>query len=173
MPSAKLGYSSSVKRGSGSSRKYSFNVPAIALTSISLIITDTSLLSERGKKGRRVNKLLALHSVFDCFDSLFTSCLCPNSWEFSCFHFSQLNDNWEMLHKWLQFPALNQLEGSSHYPWFLLLCQQCRPDLEKALHDCICMHFNFFLMITLVIPVPCLKQLRIRDSEAVQLPTEC
>ena len=45
MPPAKLGYSSSVKRGSGSSRKYSFSVPAMAFTSISLIITATSLLS--------------------------------------------------------------------------------------------------------------------------------
>lgn len=64
MPSAKLGYSSSVKRGSGSSRKYSFNVPAMALTSISLIITDTSLLSERGKRGSWVKKLLASHLFF-------------------------------------------------------------------------------------------------------------
>lgn len=45
MPPAKLGYSSSVKRGSGSSRKYSFRVPAMAFTSISLIMSDTSLLS--------------------------------------------------------------------------------------------------------------------------------
>lgn len=56
MPSAKLGYSSSVKRGSGSSRKYSLRVPAMALTSISLIITDTSLLSERGESTGRVKR---------------------------------------------------------------------------------------------------------------------
>lgn len=64
MPSAKLGYSSSVKRGSGSSRKYSLRVPAMALTSISLIITDTSLLSEREESRGRVKELLALHSFF-------------------------------------------------------------------------------------------------------------
>lgn len=107
MPSAKLGYSSSVKSGSGSSRKYSFNVPAMALTSISLIITDTSLLSERGKRGSRVNKLLALHLLLCLlWLSLFIHCLCPNSWDFSCLHFSGLNeltsDNWEVLHKWRQ-----------------------------------------------------------------------
>jgi len=41
-----------VNRGSGSSLKYSFSVPAMAFTSISLIITDTSLLSvtEREKE---------------------------------------------------------------------------------------------------------------------------
>lgn len=55
MPPAKLGYSSSVKRGSGSSRKYNFRVPAMAFTSISLIIKDTSLLSARRKWGRTVS----------------------------------------------------------------------------------------------------------------------
>lgn len=48
MAPAKFGYSSSVKRGSGSSRKYSFSVPAMAFTSISLISMDTSLLSTGG-----------------------------------------------------------------------------------------------------------------------------
>lgn len=41
----KFWYTSPVKRGSGSSRKYSFSVPVMAFTSISLIMTDTSLLS--------------------------------------------------------------------------------------------------------------------------------
>lgn len=45
MPSMKAGYSRSVSRGSGSSLKYSFNVPAMALMSMSLSITRMSLVS--------------------------------------------------------------------------------------------------------------------------------
>lgn len=45
MPSMKAGYSRSVSRGSGSSLKYNFNVPAMALMSMSLSITRMSLVS--------------------------------------------------------------------------------------------------------------------------------
>lgn len=45
MIALKFWYTLPVKRGSGSSRKYSFSVPVMAFTSISLIMTDTSLLS--------------------------------------------------------------------------------------------------------------------------------
>lgn len=55
IPPVKLGYSRSVKSGSGSSRKYSLSVPAMALTSISLIITDTSRWSAR-KRNTRVSR---------------------------------------------------------------------------------------------------------------------
>lgn len=54
MPPAKFGYNSSVKRGSGSSRKYSFSVPAMAFTSISRIMRATSLLSARQMRHRSV-----------------------------------------------------------------------------------------------------------------------
>jgi hypothetical protein len=51
MPSMKAGYRRSVSRGSGSSRKYSFRVPAMALMSMSLNITRMSLLSVEGREG--------------------------------------------------------------------------------------------------------------------------
>lgn len=64
MPPAKLGYSSSVKRGSGSSRKNSFSVPAMAFTSISLIMTDTSLLSAEQERHKSLNSMSPLPAVF-------------------------------------------------------------------------------------------------------------
>lgn len=45
MPSMKAGYRRSVSRGSGSSLKYSFSVPAMAFMSMSLSITRMSLVS--------------------------------------------------------------------------------------------------------------------------------
>lgn len=59
MPSMKAGYSRSVSRGSGSSRKYSFNVPAMALMSMSLSITRMSLVSAGQTDTRGVNKRTA------------------------------------------------------------------------------------------------------------------
>lgn len=57
MPSMKAGYRRSVSRGSGSSRKYSFNVPAMALMSMSLSITRMSLVSAGQTDTRGVNTL--------------------------------------------------------------------------------------------------------------------
>lgn len=57
MPSMKAGYSRSVSRGSGSSLKYSFSVPAMALMSMSLSITRMSLVSAGQTDTRGVSTL--------------------------------------------------------------------------------------------------------------------
>lgn len=72
MPSMKAGYSRSVSRGSGSSLKYSFNVPAMALMSMSLSITRMSLVSADQTDTRTPrleevnNRTAALHPSSGC-----------------------------------------------------------------------------------------------------------